>query len=157
EFSCFPAEAGTRYSNIGESYGFSEEEKKEVIKELKEFDYHYYMDNLRLFWEGKKKRRTLPCYSGYTSLDLDPYGNVRPCVLLPDVFGNVKEELLREMLYNQKAKKIKEKIKRCSCWSQCEVSSSAVVDPFDVIWWFLKSPSKRRFIQEMSKKKNRIV
>jgi len=157
EFSCFPAEAGTRYSNIGESYEFSEEEKKKVVEELKEFGYHYYMDNLRLFWEGKKKRRTLPCYSGYTSLDLDPYGNVRPCVLLPDVFGNVKEEPLRKMLYSQKAKRIKKKIKRCSCWCQCEVSSSAVVDPFDVLRWFLTSANKKRFIQEMSKKRKRLL
>ncbi|MCK4325646.1 radical SAM protein [bacterium] len=157
EFSCFPAEAGTRYSNIGESYGFSEEEKKKVVEELKEFGYHYYMDNLRLFWEGKKKRRTLPCYSGYTSLDLDPYGNVRPCVLLPDIFGNIKEEPLRKMLYSQRAKAIKEKIKNCSCWCQCEVSSSAVVDPFDVLRWFLTSSNKKKFIQEMNKKKKRLL
>lgn len=157
EFSCFPAETGARYSNIGKSYELSDQEKKKAVEELKEFGYHYYMDNLRLFWEGTKKRRTLPCYSGYTSLDLDPYGNVRPCVLLPDVFGNIKKEPLRKMLYGQKAKKIKEKIKKCSCWSQCEVSSSAVVDPFDVIWWFLKSPNKRQVIQEMSKKRKRII
>jgi MoaA/NifB/PqqE/SkfB family radical SAM enzyme len=156
EFSCFPAEAGTRYSNIGEAYGFSRREKKKLIEELEKFDYHYYMDNLRRFWTGRKRARSLPCYSGYTSLDLDPYGNIRPCVLLPDVFGNVKEEPLQKMLYSEKAKGIKKRMKRCSCWSQCEVSTSAVVDPFDVLRWFLSCSNKKKFLKQLKEKRRRL-
>lgn len=155
EFSCFLPDSSDYFGNKGKSYELSEEAKGVVIEELKEFSYHYYMDNLKLQLEGKR-RRALPCYSGYTSLVLDPWGNVLPCVLRSETFGNIRERPLKEILYSPKARRIKERIKNCTCWSQCEVSTSASVDPFDVWRWFLRCSDKREFLRKLETKESKL-
>jgi len=151
EFSCFLADKGDYFDNVAEniSYDLTEEQKAIVIKSLKKFKYHYYMDNLRLMIQGKKKR-TLPCYSGFTSIVIDPYGDVRPCIILPDTFGNIRDSSLKQIMHNEKAFCIKQKVRKCkSCWNQCEVSTSAIVYPFDVMWWFIRHADKTGFIKDM--------
>ncbi|MGB9637580.1 MAG: radical SAM/SPASM domain-containing protein, partial [Microgenomates group bacterium] len=86
EFSCFLADAG-EYYNTKRRSDLGGKAKKSVIQSLKNFRGDYYLDNLRLQMEGKRKR-SLPCYSGWTSLVIDPYGEIRPCVLRSDSFGN---------------------------------------------------------------------
>lgn len=155
EFSCFLADVG-EYYNKKEKGGLSERAKKSVIQSLKSFRGDYYLDNLRLQLEGKRKRK-LPCYSGWTSLVIDPYGEVRPCVLRSESFGNIKKQSLKEILAGNKAKKIREKIKKCTCWSICEVSTSAVVDPWDVGKWVLFYGNKKEFLKQFRGKIGRFT
>lgn len=155
EFSCFLTDEGEYFNNQGKVAGLSTKAKKEVIGVLKNFSYHYYMDNLRLQLLNKRKRE-LPCYSGWTSLVIDPFGEVKPCILRSESFGNIKNQPLKEMLTNQKAREIRKKIKKCSCWSQCEVSTSAVTDPWDVIKWFIFYANKGEFIRKMLPKLSRL-
>lgn len=162
EFSCFPAEVSDYFNNqaLG-SFGLSKEELITFVKELKDScAYHYYMDNLRLQLE-KKRKRSVPCFSGFTSLVIDPYGNVKPCVLNvkgtdSDVFGNIKNNTLKEILTGPHADKIRKNIKGCSCWCQCEVSSSVIFYPFDILSWFIFFSSDRRgFLRHLLSKKKK--
>lgn len=152
-FSCFLADEG-EYYNKKEKSGLDREAKKSIIASLKNYRSDYYLDNLRLQLEGKRKRE-LPCYSGWTSLVIDPYGEVRPCVLRFDSFGNIKEQSLGNILMGEQTRKVREQIKKCSCWSICEVTTSAVVDPWDVFKWFIFFADKSKFLKEFWSKRTR--
>lgn len=149
KFACFLADSGEYYHKQTKN-GLDENARKSVINSLKEFSGDYYLDNLRLQLEGKRKRN-LPCYSGWTSLVIDPYGEVRPCVLRSDSFGNIKKSPLSEILTGVKAKEIREKIKKCSCWSICEATTSAIIDPWDVLFWFFFYADKKKFLKNYLK------
>jgi MoaA/NifB/PqqE/SkfB family radical SAM enzyme len=152
EFSCFMIDKSDDYfDNLNETYELNQSQINTIIASLEKFSYHYYMDNLRLILLRKRKR-TLTCYSGYTSIVIDPYGNVKPCILRSEVFGNIREKRLIDILNNDSAKKIREKIEKCSCWNQCEVSTSAIIDFYDVFFWFIKSKNKMGFLRNLSKK-----
>lgn len=153
EFSCFLADTSDYFDNVdSNNYKLSEYQIKEVVECLKEFQHHYYMDNLRLQLEHKRKRN-VPCYSGYTSIVIDPYGNVKPCILSPEVFGNIREISLYEIVNSDKAWEIRRKLTGCTCWSQCEVSSSAIVAPLDVVlWWVFRCNNKKGFLKSINKK-----
>ncbi len=146
-FSCFLADEG-EYYNKKEKSSLDDKAKDSIIDSLKNYRGDYYLDNLRLQLQGKRKRE-LPCYSGWTSLVIDPYGEVRPCVLKFDSFGNIKEASMENILTGDKAGQVREKIKKCSCWSICEATTSAVVDPWDVIKWFLFYADKKKFLHSM--------
>jgi Fe-coproporphyrin III synthase len=149
EFSCFLPDKADYFNNRDYLVGLSPKAKKQIVKVLKEnFADNYYMDNLRLIMERKIERK-LPCYSGYTSIVIDPYGNILPCILRSEAFGNIKEASLKDILWSQKAKELRNKLKSCRCWNQCEVTSSAMVDIFDVFRWFLTSREKRKFIEHL--------
>ena len=152
EFSCFLAEEADYFNNPvqeRQDYCLSKEQRQAVATQLRKIaSRHYFMDNLRLILEGRRRPR-VACFSGFTSLVIDPYGNVKPCILkvkgVDDaLFGNIKEEKLESMLLSQKALNIKQKVKKCNCWCQCETSSSAVVFPLDVLRWFMFYCSDRR-------------
>lgn len=152
EFSCFLTDVSGFYGNEAmdkQAFGLSGQMRQEVIKGLAEFGYHYYMDNLRRQLAGENKR-SLPCYSGYTSFVLDAYGYVRPCILLEDAFGNIRSGMgLKDMLYSEGSRSIRKKISKCSCWNQCEVSTSAEVEVFDFLRWFMRSGNKKEIIKNI--------
>ena len=151
EFSCFLADEGDYFDNVGDDSGkLTEDMKQRIISDLKQFSHNYYMDNLRRQMEGAKRK--LPCYSGFTSFVIDPYGEFRPCLILSDSFGNLKNNKMEDLLKTEKAVQIREKVKKCSCWNQCEVSTSALVDVFDVMRWFMKTDKKREFLSDVKKK-----
>jgi Fe-coproporphyrin III synthase len=153
EFSCFLAEASDYFNNQGINYQINTTQKQTVIENLKKFKYDYFMDNLRRQLEGKRKR-TLPCYSGYSSLVLDPYGNIMPCILINKPFGNIKAvDDLKAMIVKKSTKDVRESLKKCHCWCQCEVSSSAFVDPIDVARWFIfDCKDKKGFLKKISQR-----
>jgi MoaA/NifB/PqqE/SkfB family radical SAM enzyme len=109
------------------------------------------MDNLRRQITGESERR-LPCYSGYTSYVIDPYGEVHPCILRSESFGNVKDKMLKDMVINKRAWELRKKLSSCKCWCECEVSSSAIVAPWDVARWMLKSADKTAILKNLNKK-----
>lgn len=148
EFSCFLPDSSYYFYNPDKSYQLSNEVRTGIIKELSNFPHHYYMNNLRAILEGGK--RTLPCYSGYTSIVIDPYGNVLPCILRYEVLGNIREKSLKEILHSQRAQQIRERLKGCTCWNECEVSTSAVVDILDVLKWFLSCSNKKKFLRHLA-------
>jgi len=71
-------------------------------------------------------KRLFNCYSGTHSFFLDPYGNVRPCVMLDQVFGNIKDRIFEQIWNSNYATKIRTMIKnkKCHCWTECEACLS---------------------------------
>ncbi len=138
EFSAFLAEEGDYFDNAGNvTSSFSEEEKKKIAQILENFKYHYYMDNTRLQLLGKRKRE-IDCYSGQTSFVLDPYGNLKPCLILDENFGNVKTKTLDEIFSSPKTLEKQMALKKCKkCFLQCEVGTSLLSDFKDLTKWFL--------------------
>lgn len=66
-------------------------------------------------WLGK--HLDYDCYMGKYSIDIDPMGNVYPCMvyLQNQIFGNIKEKTLTEMLESENAKKIMKSIQLKNC------------------------------------------
>ncbi|MGD9129886.1 MAG: radical SAM protein [Candidatus Woesebacteria bacterium] len=157
EFSCFLADESDFYfNNRGQKkLRLDQKSRKKLIGVLKKFNYHYFMDNLRLQLE-KKTSRTLACYSGYTSIVIDPYGDVRACILRSEIFGNIKNKQLKNILFDQHGWQVRKKLEGCSCWSQCEVSTSAIVDVFDTVKWFIKYADKKMFLKKLMGKLHRL-
>lgn len=151
EFSCFMAENCEYFGNPDEKKQFTDEQLRVIAGQLKDFEYHYFMDNLRRQITGESKR-ALPCYSGYTSYVIDPYGDVHPCILRNEVFGNIKDMAFRDMLIGRQAWELRNKLNGCKCWCECEVSSSAIVAPWDVARWILKSRNKMAILKSLNKK-----
>ncbi|MFA5089684.1 MAG: radical SAM protein [Candidatus Omnitrophota bacterium] len=149
EFSCFFPDKSYYFNNEDEDYLFDTQMKDIVIEKLKLFPYHYFMDNLRRKLEGGNWRRRIPCYSGYSSIAIDPYGFVRACILRPEIFGNIRGMKLKDILYSKESLRIKQDLKKCTCWSQCEVSTSAIMDCIDVARWFVFAcKDKKGFLQK---------
>lgn len=158
-FTCFLSDESDYYfDNIGKNQILDKKQTATVIRQLKNYEGDYYLDNLSQMMEERKKR-TLPCYSGYTSIVIDPFGEVMPCVLKSWKFGNIKKQKLKEMMSSPNAIQIRKKIDGCTCFSQCEVSSSAVVDIFDVLRWFLTSSlnGKKQFLTSLLKEKKQFL
>ncbi|MDO8748136.1 MAG: radical SAM protein [Candidatus Omnitrophota bacterium] len=151
EFSCFMAENCEYFGNPDRKKQFTQEQLKVITEELRDFQYHYFMDNLRRQITGESKR-ALPCYSGYTSYVIDPYGEVHPCILRNEAFGNIKGKAFRDMVINRQAWELRKKLNSCKCWCECEVSSSAIVAPWDVARWILKSRDKMTILRNLNKK-----
>lgn len=68
-------------------------------------------------------RYITPCYAGKTNIVIYPNGDVYPCELLEEGFGNLRKEGydLRKILFSASSRKIKERIhkKRCYCYHGC--------------------------------------
>ncbi len=151
EFSCFLPENSRYFGNIDGDYQLSQAQIISVAESLKSFSSHYFMDNLRRQISGQAER-TLPCYSGYTSYVIDPYGDIFPCILRAESFGNIKDGSFKELVADKQAWELRRKIESCSCWCECEVSSSAIVMPLDVVRWFVNRQNKKEVIDSFNKK-----
>ncbi|MCL5090436.1 MAG: radical SAM protein [Patescibacteria group bacterium] len=156
EFAFYPADSGDYYHRKRAKSLFPQKIKESLLSAFALFPGDYFRDNFRLQLLGKRQRK-LPCYSGLTSFVIDPYGEVKPCVLRNESLGNIKNEPLQKILTGEKAKKIRQEIKKCSCWSLCEVSTSAILDPWDVLFWFLFYANKRKFWQGFKEKQLRLI
>jgi MoaA/NifB/PqqE/SkfB family radical SAM enzyme len=88
-----------------------------------------------------KKRHFIPCYSGFYSAFIDPYGNVFPCLYINEKIGNIKDKSFFEERWNsKKVLAIRKKIRheQCpNCWSECETNSSVYLDGMRFTYWNL--------------------
>jgi len=95
---------------------------KKVIGELlrsrriKDWYRAYFNYGIINFVQGKK--RLLPCEMAYNSFYLDPYGEIRPCNVLEESMGNLKERAFFEIWRGKEAARIRELVARCdrNCW-----------------------------------------
>lgn len=148
DFSFYPADGGDYYhTNVWPKK--SQKTSQALISALADSPGDYFADNLRRYLQGEGQRN-LPCYSGWSSFVLDPYGELKPCVLRSESFGNIKNQPLEEILNSPRARAIRKSLRSCrSCWNICEVSTSAVIDPWDVLGWFIFRASKVKFIKSL--------
>jgi len=85
------------------------------------------------FWISNKK--SIPCYSGYSEILIDPYGFVYPCSQLKIPVGNIRQDDIKAIMSSQKMKEWREKFHNCQlCWSGCEGVTSIIQNlPFSLI------------------------
>ena len=150
DFSCNLMEAGVNFNTGGQAPPLPPEQARVVARDLEQFGHHYYMDHVREQLGGAK--RTLPCFSGFTSYFLQPYGDVAICNIVGNSLGNLREQSFRTLADSESAWQAREKLANCTCWSQCEVKNSASVCPSHVLRWLLKSPNKGRIVKHYAGK-----
>jgi radical SAM protein with 4Fe4S-binding SPASM domain len=79
------------------------------------------------------QQRLVPCYAGRLNLVLSESGNVYPCEILSDSFGNVKdfEYDMRKIVRSDNAKKIIGSItnKKCYCTHECYFMTNILFNP----------------------------
>ncbi len=102
---------------------FSEKELEEIDRQLKSIGYdksRYASKYLlqRAIFEGKEIK--FKCYMGKRSIDIDPYGNVYPCLLwLPYLkFGNIKKQGSLDKVL-ESGKIVLDKIEKGECSKDC--------------------------------------
>lgn len=150
DFSCNLQERGANFHNDGSAPDLTPEQAASVARDLTGFSHHYYMDNVRRQLQGA--RRTLPCYSGFSSYFLQPNGDVAMCNLVGEPMGNLRETSFARLAAGPRAWELRDRLAGCTCWSQCEVKNSAASAPLHVLKWLAKSPHKKAFLRHYAKK-----
>jgi sulfatase maturation enzyme AslB (radical SAM superfamily) len=96
----------------------------------------YYKLSARFF--QNPRHQVVPCHSGFASVFVGPYGEVRPCVMMP-VVGNLKNfgfdlrALMKSEPMQQSRRTIVED--RCpNCWTPCE-AMQAMGQNFGLAWF----------------------
>lgn len=102
-----------------------------IDEQPKNIFYRYYLNK---FLKDPNKQ-PVPCFSGFNSFFMDPYGGLYPCVMLNSKIGNLKEKSLKQLLNSSEAKNIRGSIKkgRCSCWTDCEALNSIYSNPIELM------------------------
>lgn len=93
------------------------------------------------FLQNKRRDQIIPCEVLNTSIHVDPYGNIQPCMYLPKL-GSIKTQTLSKILRSDEAKKLKKRIKRqeCSkCWMNCYAPHSIMQHPVMAIRKYFSS------------------
>jgi MoaA/NifB/PqqE/SkfB family radical SAM enzyme len=85
--------------------------------------------------------RPLRCDMGTGSFFLDPLGEIRPCNVMEESMGNIKEHSFEEIWTGEKARKIRERIINCqrNCWMIGSVSHLMRKKIWIPLWWILKN------------------
>ncbi len=77
-----------------------------------------------------------PCYAGRTACVIDENGNVNPCEILSDTFGNIRDYNydFKKLWNDEKAKKIRNNIikTKCFCTHECFVGNNIM---FNIKMW----------------------
>ncbi len=139
------------------------ENKKEVIRSFEEIvnellktskvkNWFRAYFNYGLINYIKGNPRLLPCGAGEDMFFLDPFGEVRPCNGLESAsgensFGNLNEKSFEEIWTGEKAKKIREMVKKCTrnCWMIGTASPAMKKHILKPALWVLKNKIKSFF------------
>jgi radical SAM protein with 4Fe4S-binding SPASM domain len=80
-----------------------------------------------------EQNRVIPCYAGRLNLVLSENGDVYPCEILADNFGNVRnyDYDIRSILKSEKARKIINEIRanQCHCTHECYTMTNILFNP----------------------------
>jgi sulfatase maturation enzyme AslB (radical SAM superfamily) len=80
-------------------------------------------------------KRSIRCAASYSSIFIDPYGNVYPCSQMKIPVGNIKQNDIKTIVESEVMKEWMKKFKNCQlCLSGCEGITSIVQNlPFSLI------------------------
>jgi MoaA/NifB/PqqE/SkfB family radical SAM enzyme len=130
-------------------------EVKNLIKELlqssriKDWYRAYFNHGIINYIQGNK--RLLPCEMGFNSFYLDPCGEIRPCNVMEETMGSLKEKSFEEIWRGEKAKKIRKLVENCNhnCWmigSVGEIMKKYIRIPTK---WVVKAKLSRNLTSEI--------
>ena len=81
----------------------------------------------------REHERTIPCYAGRLNLVLSEAGEVFPCELRAESFGNVRDfnYNMKEVVRTERARKVNESIKNngCCCTHECYFMTNILFNP----------------------------
>jgi radical SAM protein with 4Fe4S-binding SPASM domain len=81
----------------------------------------------------RERRNVIPCYAGKLNLVLTENGDLYPCEMRSDSFGNVRDSEydLRAMLRTGQAERIRSSIRRgeCHCTHECYFMTNILFNP----------------------------
>lgn len=85
--------------------------------------------------------RLLPCEMGIISFFLDPLGEIRPCNVMEETMGNIKEKSFDEIWNSKKAERVREKVRHCdkNCWMIGSVSCIMRKKIWIPTFWILRN------------------
>lgn len=92
----------------------------------------------KAFWEGKKVR--FQCRGGQEHIDVDPYGNVFPCLMYPMNYelGNLKQETLDTIMHKHSTTDLLGKVYSGTCSEDCPFTCMLRIDNVyvddEVVW-----------------------
>ncbi len=132
------AQESEYYGNVGKDVNFSPQERKRIAGMLKNMNIYVYQKEdivrkvfkkiaINFFERGKIPK----CYSSWSSIRIDPYGNVYPCIMKNEIIGNVvgnSMDIEKTILNSKNIQKIQSEIKsgKCSCWTPCEAYQNII-------------------------------
>lgn len=89
--------------------------RKGLARITQAFRFEYYSIASRVL---KEKRQVIPCFAGWASAQIDPFGNVWPCCIRAINYGNLRENNydFRRVWYSRKASNDRKKIKNKECY-----------------------------------------
>ena len=98
------------------------------IDEIKEIGTRKKMIGLRKLLTDRK--RPLRCYAGYSSMYIDPYGDLYPCCNIANndtfLMGNIKKASIDKIWMSPQAWMVQKRVKKCKrveCWGGCELNA----------------------------------
>lgn len=108
---------------------------------LKRWARAYY--DYTLFEYIRTQKRPLPCDAGESFFYLDPYGNIYPCDVMNEVFGNLQNDPFEKIWASPKADSIRNVTKNCDgCWMVCTAKTPIKKNIHKGALWVIKNRIK---------------
>lgn len=78
----------------------------------------------------EERRQVIPCYAGFASCQISPYGDVWACCVLAQSLGNLRDTNFdfSKLWSSEKANEIRASIKRCECY--CPLANAMYTSMF---------------------------
>ena len=133
-----------KYDNKFEHHQIAIDEFEKLIVELlksrKPKDWFRAYFNHGLINYIQEKPRLLPCRMGFHGFFLDPLGEVRPCNVMEETMGNLKEKTFDEIWCSKEAERVREKVRHCdqNCWMMGSVAEPMKEHIFVPLKWIFK-------------------
>ena len=134
-----------KFDNVIEKKEEVSEAFRELIRELfktrrvKNWYRAYFNHGLINYVNGGK--RLLPCMMGEDTFLMEPWGDIRPCNVIEESMGNIKETDFREIWNSEQARKVRASARNCGkeCWMIGSVSPEIKKNPWIPTKWILKN------------------
>ncbi len=115
--------------------------KKYSIDTLAEIIEYIHIKISIFYLAGNMKSNLIPCEVLNASIHVMPDGGIHPCMYLEEM-GNIKGDEIKDVLFNETAKNMRNRIKedKCPhCWMNCYSPYSIMLHPFKSIGYLFKS------------------
>ncbi|MBI5303287.1 MAG: radical SAM protein [Chloroflexi bacterium] len=110
------------------NYIFDQLDRRDGIHDIPEYLVQkYYVRGLKNRLLFNREDPKPPCIELHNHMRLMPNGDVMTCVYYPTVVGNLRQQSLQELWYNEKTKQQREVVRKCpGCWAGCEAKPNAI-------------------------------
>lgn len=118
----------------------------ELLMSKKPKDWFRAYFNYGLINYVKANPRLLPCRMGFNAFFLDPYGEIRPCNVMEETMGNLKDKTFDEIWGGKKTERVREKVRHCdqNCWMMGSVAEPIKSHIFKTGSWVFKKKFLRK-------------